>query len=95
MDQLARPGASEHDVGLTRRDYGEGDDVTPQQDLVEALLKSSSDGGKTVSLDDLIKHKGKEDGGTARAKPEGVKVWRRTAKDSPGRGGLHGWFVWG
>ncbi|KAH8171287.1 peroxidase, family 2 domain-containing protein [Sarocladium implicatum] len=54
LDQLARPGVVEHDVSLTRRDFNEGDNVSLQPDLVEAMLASSSDGGKTISLDDLL-----------------------------------------
>ncbi|KAI1329874.1 Chloroperoxidase [Xylariaceae sp. FL0255] len=54
IDQLSAPGVVEHDVSLTRRDYGQGDNHTKQNDLVEALLASSSDGGITLTARDLV-----------------------------------------
>jgi hypothetical protein len=44
LDQVSRHGAVEHDVSLTRRDFAQGDNHSPQPDLVAALLHSSSDG---------------------------------------------------
>jgi hypothetical protein len=73
LDQLARPGVVEHDVSLTRRDYGEGDNITVQRDLVEALLDSSSDGGKTISIDDLIKYRATRMDQQKSKNPRGVK----------------------
>ncbi|KAK9774995.1 putative Chloroperoxidase [Seiridium cardinale] len=54
LDQLSIPGVIEHDISLSRRDYAQGDNHTMQPDLVKALLASSSDGGKTLSAEDLI-----------------------------------------
>ncbi len=31
LDQLALPNVIEHDVSLTRRDYQQGDNITPQR----------------------------------------------------------------
>src|SRR5688572_1910296 len=73
LDQLARPGVVEHDVSLTRKDYGEGDNVTLQKNLVEALLKSSSDGGKTISVDDLIKYRETRMNEQKERNPRGVR----------------------
>ena len=53
LDQLALPGAVEHDISLSRRDHAQGDNLTLQPDLVQAILKCSSDGGKTLSMEDL------------------------------------------
>jgi len=53
LDQLALPGVVEHDVSLTRRDYlQEQGNIACQEDLVKALLASSSD-NKTLTLEDL------------------------------------------
>lgn len=54
LDELSTPGVIEHDISLTRRDYAQGDNHTMQPDLVEALLASSSDGGKTLTLEDMV-----------------------------------------
>jgi hypothetical protein len=53
LDQLALPGVIEHDISLTRRDYQQGDNISLQVDLVEELLGSSSDGGKTLTAEDF------------------------------------------
>ena len=54
LDQLALPGVIEHDISLTRRDYLQREgNIAPQPDLVEDLLASSSDGGKTLTMQDL------------------------------------------
>jgi hypothetical protein len=53
LDQLALPNVIEHDISLTRRDYQQGDNITPQPDLVQDLLASSSDGGETLTAEDL------------------------------------------
>lgn len=53
LDQLALPGAVEHDISLTRRDHQQpqGNNAL-QMDLVEDLLRSSAD-GKTITREDL------------------------------------------
>ncbi|KAM7188004.1 Chloroperoxidase [Naviculisporaceae sp. PSN 640] len=53
LDQIAYHGAVEHDISLTRLDAAQGDNLSAQPDLVRQLLESSSDGGKTLSLEDL------------------------------------------
>lgn len=53
LDQLALHNVVEHDASLTRRDYGQGDNWRMQPDLVKELLAASSDGGKTLTADDL------------------------------------------
>ncbi|KAH8807155.1 Chloroperoxidase [Xylogone sp. PMI_703] len=53
LDQLALPGAIEHDISLTRRDHQQGDNISLQPDLVRDLLASSSDGGRTLTVEDL------------------------------------------
>lgn len=53
LDQLALPGAVEHDISLTRRDHQQpqGNSVL-QTDLVEELLALSSD-GQRITMEDL------------------------------------------
>ena len=51
-DQLALPGAVEHDVSLTRRDIGQGDNITRQKDLVFGLIRVSSS-GKEITTEDF------------------------------------------
>jgi hypothetical protein len=53
LDQLALPGVVEHDISLTRLDHAQGDNISLQPDLVRDLLASSSDGGKTLTAEDL------------------------------------------
>lgn len=53
LDQMAIHGAIEHDISLSRRDIAEGDNNSPDPQLIEEMLSSSSDGGKTLSLEDL------------------------------------------
>ncbi|KAK3325127.1 Chloroperoxidase [Apodospora peruviana] len=53
LDQLALHGKVEHDVSLTRLDIAQGDNLTSQPELVKTLLDASSDGGKTLSIEDL------------------------------------------
>ncbi len=55
LNQLALPEVVEHDISLTRYDYdhGRGDNLTIQPDLVRDLLAGSSDGGRTLSAEDL------------------------------------------
>ncbi|CAP72570.1 uncharacterized protein PODANS_2_10 [Podospora anserina S mat+] len=48
LDQIGLPGVAEHDISLTRRDVAQGDHLKAQPDLVEGLLASSPDGGKTM-----------------------------------------------
>ncbi|MCJ1460305.1 hypothetical protein MMC28_010684 [Mycoblastus sanguinarius] len=52
LDQLSRHGAVEHDVSLSRRDFAQGDNTTPQRDLIAGLVSSSSD-GKEITMDDF------------------------------------------
>jgi hypothetical protein len=54
LDQLSTPGVVEHDISLSRRDYAQGDNHSMQPDLVKAMLASSSDGGRTLTADDLV-----------------------------------------
>ena len=51
LDQLDRHNAVEHDVSLSRRDFGQGDNHTSQKDLVAQILNSSSDGKKFTTND--------------------------------------------
>lgn len=53
LDQLSQPGIMEHDVSLTRLDHSQGDNATLQPKLVNELLASSSDGGRTLTDGDL------------------------------------------
>ena len=53
LNQLGLNGVVEHDISLTRDDIAQGDNITPQPDLVEDLLQSSSDGRKTLSIQDF------------------------------------------
>lgn len=51
---LASHGAIEHDISLTRRDEGQlQGNNDAQQDLVDDMLACSSDGGKTLTVEDL------------------------------------------
>lgn len=53
INQLAIPGVVEHDISLCRRDHQqEQGSVVLQQDLVEDLLASSTD-GKVLTMEDL------------------------------------------
>ncbi|KAI9675966.1 MAG: hypothetical protein M1822_008352 [Bathelium mastoideum] len=53
---LATHGAIEHDISITRRDVDqqEGNNAL-QQDLLDDLLHCSSDGGETLTIEDLAK----------------------------------------
>ena len=51
LDQLATHAVIEHDVSLTRRDFAQGNNRTPQPDLVQELLDSSSYGKKLTAED--------------------------------------------
>ena len=57
LDQTAVHGAIEHDVSLSRLDYEQGDNTSRQCRLIEDLLASSSDGGETLSAEDLAAHR--------------------------------------
>lgn len=53
LDQLALPGAIEHDISLTRRDHAQKEgNCVRQQDLVDALLSCSTD-KKTITINEL------------------------------------------
>jgi hypothetical protein len=51
LDQLDRHGAIEHDVSLSRRDWAQGDNKSPQKDLIAEFLASSSDGNEITVAD--------------------------------------------
>ncbi|KAL8820942.1 MAG: hypothetical protein Q9223_000930 [Gallowayella weberi] len=53
LDQLALHNVVEHDVSLTRLDIAQGDNITPQPDLIDGLLASSSN-GITMTIDDFV-----------------------------------------
>ncbi|KAH7073616.1 Chloroperoxidase [Paraphoma chrysanthemicola] len=53
LDQLALPGAVEHDISLTRRDHAEKQgNCVKQDDLVEQVIASSTD-GKVITREDF------------------------------------------
>ncbi|KAF7545464.1 heme-thiolate peroxidase [Cylindrodendrum hubeiense] len=52
LDQLGVPNVVEHDVSLSRRDYNQGDNFSPQEDLIRDILAASSD-GKVLTAEDL------------------------------------------
>lgn len=58
---LATHGAIEHDISLTRRDVAQKEgNNDPQKDLIDEMLSYSTDGGKTMTVDDFgrfIKHR--------------------------------------
>lgn len=54
LDQLARHGVIEHDVSLSRRDTAQGDNCSPQKDLIAGLIMSSSD-GVVITNEDLAR----------------------------------------
>ena len=51
QDQLDQHGAVEHDVSMSRRDFAQGDNSSPQRDLIAEMLASSRDGA-TLSTQD-------------------------------------------
>ncbi|KAK7915328.1 hypothetical protein PG985_013031 [Apiospora marii] len=54
LEDLASHGAIEHDISLSRRDFGEKQgNNDPQPDLIAEMLEFSSDGGKTLTIDNL------------------------------------------
>lgn len=53
LDQLAEHGIIEHDVSLSRRDIGQGDNSSPQPDLIAQILAASSD-GKSITIHDFV-----------------------------------------
>ncbi|KAG8527869.1 uncharacterized protein KY384_006785 [Bacidia gigantensis] len=52
LDQLAAHGVVEHDVSFSRRDIGQGDNLSKQADLVQQIIAASSD-GKTITAEDF------------------------------------------
>ncbi|KIW21499.1 hypothetical protein PV08_02079 [Exophiala spinifera] len=52
LADLSLHGAIEHDVSLSRRDEAQGDNHTPQADLIYEIM-ASSNGDKTLTMDDL------------------------------------------
>ena len=57
LDQLALPGAVEHDVSLTRRDIGQGDNITCQEDLVSGLISISSNGREITTNEFAVRRR--------------------------------------
>ena len=57
LDQLALPGAVEHDVSLARRDIGQGDNITCQEDLVSGLISISSNGTEITTKDFAVRRR--------------------------------------
>lgn len=57
LDELDAPGVVEHDISLSRRDHQQGDNHTPQADLIKGLLESSTDGGKVLTIEDLARYR--------------------------------------
>ncbi|KAK4201586.1 putative peroxidase, partial [Triangularia verruculosa] len=53
LDQIGLPGFAEHDISLTRGDAAQGDHLKAQPDLLQGLLASSSDGGRTMTTEDF------------------------------------------
>ncbi|MCJ1397400.1 hypothetical protein MMC11_000593 [Xylographa trunciseda] len=51
LDQLSRHGAVEHDVSLSRHDFNQGDNTTPQKALIADLVGSSTDGKVITAMD--------------------------------------------
>lgn len=54
LDQLAKHGAMEHDVSLTRRDAAQGDGLNKQKDLVDQLIAAARD-SKFVTMEDFAR----------------------------------------
>ncbi|KAL6248474.1 hypothetical protein RBB50_004729 [Rhinocladiella similis] len=52
LADLSLHGAIEHDVSLSRRDEAQGDNHSPQPDLIYEIM-ASSNGDKTLTMDDL------------------------------------------
>lgn len=52
LDQLSRHGALEHDGSMTRRDYAQGDNYSPQANLIAELIASSGD-GEVITTEDF------------------------------------------
>ena len=57
LDQLALPGAVGHDVSLTRRDIGQGDNITCQEDLISGLISVSSNGTEITTEDFALRRR--------------------------------------
>lgn len=57
LDQLALPGAVEHDVSLTRRDIGQGDNITCQEDFVSGLISISINGREITTEDFAVRRR--------------------------------------
>ena len=56
LDQLGFHNKVEHDVSLTRLDFAQGDNISPQPDLIADLIAASSN-GTTITLDDFVQHR--------------------------------------
>ena len=57
LDQLAIPGAVEHDFSLTCRNIGQGDNITPQEDLITGLIAVSRNGKEVTSEDFALRRR--------------------------------------
>ena len=55
LDQLTLPGAVKHDVSLTRRDIGQGDNITRKEDLGSGLISILSNGREITSEDFAVR----------------------------------------
>ncbi|KAL8725977.1 MAG: hypothetical protein Q9166_007011 [cf. Caloplaca sp. 2 TL-2023] len=53
LNQFVLHNIVEHHVSMTRRDFAQRDNNTPQADLIDDLLASSSN-GKTITIDDFV-----------------------------------------
>lgn len=51
LNQLGRHGAIEHDVSFSRRDAAQGDNHSPQRDLIADLIACSNDGLVITNVD--------------------------------------------
>lgn len=53
LDQLAQHNIIEHDVSLSRLDFAQGDNLSPQKHLISQILSASRD-GKYLTIDDIV-----------------------------------------
>ena len=54
LDQLAKHNAVEHDISFSRFDYDQGDNHSPQPELIKGILAASSN-GTTITMADFAK----------------------------------------
>jgi len=83
LDQLGMKGVIEHDISLTRRDRAQGDCISPQRDLIEALLACRADGdnenndgrqndAENLSIRDLAEYRRRRVAAQKEENPEAV-----------------------